>query len=63
MVKVYLEKCSAGKQKQKRDSRLRSFLTVGNDDYSVVLSFCLPESKSLVVISESSRTRYQESSF
>ncbi|WP_210448062.1 hypothetical protein, partial [Vibrio crassostreae] len=57
-----LEKCSAGKQKQKRDSLSRFFLTVGNDDYRVVLIFyCLPESKSLVVISESSRARYQRS--
>ncbi|CDT44128.1 hypothetical protein VCR15J2_310059 [Vibrio coralliirubri] len=40
---------------------ITSFLTVGNDDYRVVLINFLPESKPLVVISESSRTRYQRS--
>ncbi|CDT81447.1 hypothetical protein VCR15J2_690001 [Vibrio coralliirubri] len=35
MVKVYLEKCSAGKQKQKRNSLSRSFLTLGNDGVQI----------------------------
>ncbi|KPM00689.1 hypothetical protein AN167_06540 [Vibrio splendidus] len=56
-----MKKCNVGKQEQKRDSLSRSFLTVGNDDYREVAIHCLLESKSLVVIPESSRTRYQGS--
>ncbi|PMO75898.1 hypothetical protein BCT03_08605 [Vibrio splendidus] len=56
-----MEKCNVGKQEQKRDSLSRSFLTVGNDDYREVAIHCLLESKSLVVIPELSRTRYQGS--